>query len=71
MSEEYILPPKDLIDNDDIDYKKELTKALREATGCYTMECKRALMLFDWDFIQAKAYLENPINSMRILNLRI
>ena len=57
----------DLTDNDDIDRRKELTKALREATGCYTMECKRALMLFNWDFIQAKAYLQNPVNSIGIL----
>ena len=58
----------DLTDND-IVLRKELTKALREATGCYTMECKRALMLFNWDFIQAKAYLQNPVNSVRILRL--
>jgi hypothetical protein len=33
------------------------------------MECKRALMLFDWDFAKSKAYLEKPVHSMGILDL--
>jgi translation elongation factor EF-Ts len=57
----------DLAGSGDVDHQKELTKALREVTGCYTMECKRALMLFNWDFMEAKAYLQNPVNSVGIL----
>jgi translation elongation factor EF-Ts len=49
--------------------QKELIKLLREITGLGMMECKRALMLFDWDFAKSKAYLEKPVHSMGILDL--